>query len=316
MYKVLPYVLALRIYQIGTPRLSSELKPPVTYACLDLINEARAGNKAPPVELHVPGTANEHLEVVRPVYDGNRLVGYLQLALHAKAIDVWTNSIISDSYIEIYQRAGDQPAILINKGGDANLKLGKAEYYKVEGTRWNVAVWSKISVPILPLTLESLFIFLVAVVLAAMVVYLLKNSVSRAVLVDAKNLIMMTTDSIRGNKKHGYHLHLPEFVEAARGLTDVESGGQVERERDDDPDAINISADDLDPLSMSSAGLSVEELDEDDASVMMRHIEMQKQQAQPVTDSGEQKAVFESRDVSQDTAQMQDVSGSMQSGVT
>ncbi|MGD9386272.1 MAG: hypothetical protein PVF28_06930, partial [Thioalkalispiraceae bacterium] len=93
LYKTFPYAKSLRIYQLGTPRLNPNVHPQVSYACLDLISLIDRGNKQPPIEIHVPRTKEQHLEIVRPVYNSKRLIGYIQLTLDVKAVQVWIHSI-------------------------------------------------------------------------------------------------------------------------------------------------------------------------------------------------------------------------------
>ncbi len=264
LYKVFPYAKSLRIYQLGTPRLDKTVTPHVSYACLDLISLIDRGETHPPVEIHVPRTKQQHLEIVRPVYKGKRLIGYMQLTLDVKAVQVWIHSVLGNNYVELFQVADKQKPILIGKGGDADIKTENTGSYKVDGTRWQVSVWSESTLPILPITLGVVFIFLFAVALIGLVVYMLKRSVSNAISMDISNIMHLTIDTMSGKKQHDYQLFMPEFIEAARDVDTLASKGQADRERDDDPNAMSYGGSDLstiDPLYMSE-GVSVEEVDE------------------------------------------------------
>ena len=240
LYKAFPHALALRIFTLASARLDDKTVPPISYACLDLISKARGGERQPPVELHVPNTPGEHVGVVRPVYNGSHLVGYLQLVLDVKIIQVWTHTLVGENYVEIIQRVNNAKPITIAKGGDDTYKLGEVDYYNVEGTRWSVSVWSKASLPILPITIQSVFIFMFAVTLVGLVIYFLRRAVSTAIRIDVNNITQLTADVIRGRKQHDYHLVMPEFLDAARKIKEFNSGATIDRERDDDPNAISI----------------------------------------------------------------------------
>ena len=264
LYKVFPYAKSLRIYQLGTPRLDKTVTPHVSYACLDLISLIDRGETHPPVEIHVPRTKQQHLEIVRPVYKGKRLIGYMQLTLDVKAVQVWIHSVLGNNYVELFQVADKQNPILIGKGGDEDIKTENTGSYKVDGTRWQVSVWSESTLPILPITLGVVFIFLFAVALIGLVVYMLKRSVSNAISMDVTNILHLTVDTMTGKKQHDYQLFMPEFIEAARDVDALANKGQADRERDDDPNAMSYGGSDLstiDPLYMSE-GVSVEEVDE------------------------------------------------------
>ena len=265
LYTTFPYAKSLRIYPIGTPRLDKSVQPEVGYACLNLISLIDRGNKQPPVEIHVPRTPQQHLEIVRPVYNGKRLIGYLQLTLDVKAVQIWIHSVIGDNYVELIQAAENQEPVLIGKGGNEDLKTSSAAYYTVQGTLWKVSVWSESTLPILPITLEVLFLFLLAVALVGLVFYFLKRSVSNAISMDLTNILRLTVDVMRGHKQHDYQLFMPEFLDAARDIDTVVKTTNIDRERDDDPNAVSFGGNDLstiDPLYMAEEGVSVEEVDD------------------------------------------------------
>ena len=111
LYKVFPYAKSLRIYQIGSPRLDKNVTPHVSYACLDLISLIDRGETHPPVEIHVPRTKQQHLEIVRPVFNGKRLIGYMQLTLDVKAVQIWIHSVLGNNYVELFQVADKQKPI-------------------------------------------------------------------------------------------------------------------------------------------------------------------------------------------------------------
>ena len=309
LYKVFPHALSLRIYKVVGPRLNDSLIPPMTYACLDLINHVQRGEKQPPIEIHSPLTKDRHLEIVRPVLDGSRVVGYLQLALKVDAVQHWLRSVVTGHYIELVQFADEQKSILISKDGDVNLRSSSASYVEVKGTRWKVAVWSKATLPILPITLEVVFVFLLAVFLVGLVVYFLMRSVSNAIRLDANSLTQLTIDTMSGKKHHDYQLHMSEFDDAVRQIAEYSSDEPSERERDGDPNAIHFSADDInaiDPLYMDAGRVSVEEMDDDELYKSAEFQKLNSASAQMASPSVPPKAVFEGHEPQ--TAQSSSVS--------
>ncbi|MGD8926322.1 MAG: phosphomannomutase/phosphoglucomutase, partial [Thioalkalispiraceae bacterium] len=303
LYKAYPYAKSLRLYQLGTPRLDSSVHPQVSYACLDLISLIDRGEKEPPIEVHVPHTKEQHLEIVRPVFNGKKLVGYIQLTLDVKAVQVWLNSILGNNYVELIQAAKNQKPVLIGRGGDENLKTSEPSYYHIKGTRWKVSVWSKSTLPILPITYQVLAIFLFAVVLIGLVVYLLKRSLSNTIRLDATNIVRLTADNLRSRKQHDYQLFLPEFQDVARNIALLADSNHIDRERDDDPNAMSYGGNDLttiDPLYMADEGVSVEELDESAMPPQPTIPAQQPAQARPdqANEAATSTARFESRDIS------------------
>jgi len=302
LYKAFPYSIALRIFRVGTQRLDESTFPQVGYACLDLMNAVTRGNNKPPIEVHVPKTKQQHIEIVRPIMNGARAVGYIQLALDVKAFTIWLNEVVGKNYIELIQQSGDH-SIHLGKAGNEELRSSEPHYYDVGGTRWKVAVWSPASSPILPITIEALIIFFLAVSLLGVVVFMLKRSVSHAIQSDATSLIRITADTLLGKKQHGYQLNMPEFIAASRTIDQLRSDAPAERERDDDPNALSVGSAGSDDLSSirnvfgNSGGVSVEEFMDNDVTSSIS--ERASQAATPKS-----KATFESREISVTDAAM------------
>jgi len=289
LYKAFPYALALRIFKSGGAHLDSQVKPEISYACVDLINSVERGQLKPPVEVHAPNTPQQHVAIVRPVIEGGKVIGALQLTLDTKVLSAWMKDAVGKLYIELMQQTGNQPAIMLQATGDKDLRTNITTSYEISGTRWTVSVWSPVSEAILPITLQALFIFLFATALMGLVFYLLKRSVSHTVRADLDNIIQLTTDMMRGARHHDYHLIMPEAEEAARRIDDMRAKGGSERERDYDPGAINVTGADLGRLEPITP-MAVEELDETAVSPELRP------RAQAKPQSAQEKAVFNARD--------------------
>lgn len=258
--------LDLRIFKAGTARQDESLKPHLSYACLDLIRAVESGNHRPPIEVHNPNTPEQHLDVVRPVLRNEQVIGYIQLVNKVDAIKIWLHENTSDTYVELSQHNDEsKPGILLGKVGNADLRSGNAAAYTVGGTRWRAMVWSKPSASILPIGLDVLFVFLVAVLLMGGVLFYLKRMVSNAIRSDVNNLLQLTVATLRGAKQHDFHLGMEEFADAVHRIEELCEGGTIDRERDGDPNAVSYGAasqlNTADPIFMDSNAIAVEEID-------------------------------------------------------
>lgn len=292
LYRAFPYALALRIFRRGTAHLDNSVNPHIGYACLDLLNAVERGNLKPDIEVHVPNTPEQHVAIVRPVMDNGQPIGMLQLVLNVKVLKVWMKQIAGNLFIELKQKTAGQPSVLLDQQGDGSLRTPISYDYQVKGTRWVATVWSPTSETILPITLQAVFFFLVGVALMGLVFYLLKRVTSNTVRNDVTNITRLTADVMRGTQQHDYYLLLPEFSEAARRIDELRTkNSSTERERDDDPNAINVNADlgQFDSLAAMSEGLSVEEIDDSQVTPAVRQ-----NPAAPL--STQDRAVFEARD--------------------
>lgn len=136
----------LRVRLLG-PDVSSvdySSNPPLDYAGLELIREAAASSKAPPLEAHLFGTKEQHLAFVRRI-DGasGRPDGYFLAALDVRLLKEVMRSVPSrGGYTELRQVVVNEPALILGHSGDASAHTGApALLTRVPGTRWQVAYW-------------------------------------------------------------------------------------------------------------------------------------------------------------------------------
>ena len=257
--------LDLRINKVGVTNVNESLIPSLSYACVDLIHLVEGGEKAPPIEIHYPNTPQEHLDVVRPVVKDGRVIGYLQLVNNINAIKIWLADITSETYVELTQHNDEgKPGVLLGKVGNADLRSGSAAAYTVGGTRWRVSVWSKPSASVLPIGLDVLFVFIVAVLFLGGILYYLRKVVSNAISLDVKNLLLLTVETMRGTKQHEYHLRMDEFLDAVPRIEELRSTAPIDRERDTDPNAISYGSpsqfNSADTLFVNASAIAVEEI--------------------------------------------------------
>jgi phosphomannomutase/phosphoglucomutase len=270
--------LNLRVFKQNTARLDQSSTPHIGYACLDLLHRAGQTQQATPAETHVFGTPQQHIGIVQPVLDnGGQVLGYLQLTLNVAELKSWISTVAGDAYIEVSQKVSNKPAIQLASGGTGK-QHSEAETIAIPGTAWQAKIWLPASVITTQWTMWMYIVALLAIVMSALVVLLLKRSVSQTLRTDLDNFMRLIFEHAKGVKKHDYSFYMPEFAEAARMTANLETGGPVERERDDDPDAIsmtgNMSTPDINPMFMSQDSMSVEELSDDAMPDMSEREEM------------------------------------------
>ncbi len=264
--KQFPGALRLRLLPAGIFKVDKRQKPWLGFACLDMQREAEKTRRGPPVEIHVYGTSQQHIDVLQPVLDaaGRRVVGHVQLALDVTLIGKWLQEEGFNGYLELTQTVEGKPALMIGQIGDAGVRnTGLPASATVTGTRWRMNIWSAQVVPSL-FNMNLLVIVLVAMLLCAMILYLLKSALSRAIQADIESFMHLEANFLRRIKRHEYSLKLPEFKTAAGRFETLLQGQSLDRERDDDPDA--VSAGDIslstDRMFMDTGSMEVKELDD------------------------------------------------------
>ncbi len=254
--------IRVRLIPAGTARVDDSTRPPFTYACLDLLRRARTHQTRSPVELHAPGTPDEHLDIIEPVLaeNGRTILGHIQLVLKRQVLDAWVLDIAEGAYVELWQKAN--PSRLIAKAGDPRYQ-GLTEVVSLprKGTLWELKVWEP-GTPVPPLyNPSSMSIIGTAVVLAGLLVYLLARSLSRTVRTDLDNLVDLAVATARGEKSHEYHLRLYEFKQAARKLEDMPRTRRPVRERDSAEEEMGELGLSDNPALASQDSIAVEEMD-------------------------------------------------------
>ncbi len=294
--KQFPGALRLRMLPTGVFKMDKRQTPHLGFACLDMQRQAEDKHLSPPVEIHVFGTAQQHIDILQPVLSlaGDKVVGHIQLALDVMLINKWLQEEGVKGYLELTQPVEGKPALMVGQSGDAAAKTsGLLAFAKVSGTRWRMTVWTPLAVPSL-FNMNLLVIVLVAMLLTAMLLFLLKSALSRSVQVDIESFMQMEANFLRGIKRHEYSLNMPEFKTAAGRFDSLMQGQTLDRERDGDPDAVSISdismSRSMDRVFMDTSSMEVQELDNDAEFKQRMSQQMQQPATSDASNSGVQSA--------------------------
>ncbi|VAX14210.1 Phosphoglucomutase @ Phosphomannomutase [hydrothermal vent metagenome] len=267
--KQFPGALRLRLLRAGIFKADKSQQPHLGFACLDMQRQAEDSHHAPAVEMHVFGSSQQHIDILQPVLSpaGDKVVGHIQLALNVNLIKQWLQKDGVNSYLELTQPVAGKRGLLIGSIGDVALKnTGLTASAVVIGTRWHMQVWTPMVAPSL-FNLNILLVVLVAMLLSALLIFLLRNSLSRAIQVDLENFMQMEAAFLRGIKQHDYSLKIPEFKSAAGRFDNLKQEQSLDRERDDDPDAISVSDismhGSMDRVFMDTGVMEVQEMESD-----------------------------------------------------
>ncbi len=287
--KQFPGALLLRMLPTGVFKVDRTQEPHLGFACLDMQRLAEKTRLSPPVEIHVFGARQQHIDIMQPVLSltGDKVVGHIQLALDVTLISKWLQEEGVKGYLELTQPVEGKPALVIGQAGDMRAKTsGQMAASNVAGTRWRMTVWTPLTAPAL-FNMNLLVIVLVAMLLSAMLIFLLKSALSRAIRNDIENFMQLEANFLRGIKRHEYALKMPEFKTAAGRFDNLKQGKSLDRERDDDPDAISISdismSGSMDRVFMDTGIMEVQELEDD--SEFKQSMSQQMQQSAQSEDS-------------------------------
>ena len=157
-----PKALNVRLLPPGLVSVDMDASPPLSYAALDQMRRAKAGTPTPPMEVHLFGTLQQYISIVRPVMDpaSSDVVGYVMLSLSDGSLqDILDDLQQVNGYIELQQTGPKSDPIAVAVQGDiANREGDAVRVVPIAGSRWQLAYWSpatgqvylfNISVPLL-----------------------------------------------------------------------------------------------------------------------------------------------------------------------
>jgi phosphomannomutase/phosphoglucomutase len=240
-----PKALNIRLLPPGIDQVDMNASPPLSYAALAQLHEAERSESAPPAEVQLLGTPQQHINIVRRVVsrDGGDVVGLLMLSLSMEAIEkILKTAMHTDGYIELQQVAARGKPVPISRQGNSNYQQREpAIVQAVPGSRWQVAYWpvhgsmaylGKIS-------LVVLVVFLLAASGMALVILVLFRRLMLALRQDQVSLVTLMKDLRDDQVRREYPYGLDEMQETLEFMTSLagayafkgEATGPVEREQ-------------------------------------------------------------------------------------
>ncbi len=139
-----PTSIRVRLLLPGIEEVDLETSPPISYAALDMLRHAETQDTPPPVEVHMSGTPQQHINLARRILDptGRRIVGDLMVSYPVQQLQDLLKHDQVDGYAELQQVADATPLVLGSQG-DARFKHAAADsVMPVGGSRWRVAYWA------------------------------------------------------------------------------------------------------------------------------------------------------------------------------
>lgn len=111
----------------------------ISFAALDMLMRARESGTAPPVELHWFGTDRQRFSIVQPVFDGQNVIGLLEVGLPGSLLSEVVDVIdtVPSGYLDLRQGDGSWNDLVIKsvgRGGSAE----QTDSLTVPGTMFRV----------------------------------------------------------------------------------------------------------------------------------------------------------------------------------
>ncbi len=140
-----PTSIRVRLLPPGMQEVDLEISPPISYAALDMLRHAETKDTPPPVEVHMSGTPQQHVNLVRRILDpaGRRIVGHLMVSFSVQQLQGTLHGRQVDGYAELQQVAAATPLVLGSTGSAESKTAQPQSEFPVSGSRWRVAYWAQ-----------------------------------------------------------------------------------------------------------------------------------------------------------------------------
>jgi len=122
-----PEAVRVRILPPGLDEVDMNASPPLSYAALDMLRQAETREEPPPAEVHLFGTPQQHINMVRRILNasGRRIVGHLMVSFPLPMLqDAMNAPRLAQGYGEIWQVSSKGAPLTLATRGDRGLRQG------------------------------------------------------------------------------------------------------------------------------------------------------------------------------------------------
>ena len=138
-----PNAINIQLLPPGIKEINDEVSPPLGYAALAQLRAAENNDAAPPAEVHLFNTPQQHINIVQRVMDpaGSGVVGVIMLSLSGETLKQVLGGVQDmGGYVELQQVGTKGTPFRVSSHGDPEYKDGEPDAVrKVKGSRWQVA---------------------------------------------------------------------------------------------------------------------------------------------------------------------------------
>ena len=180
-----PKSLNVRLLPPGLVSVDIDTSPPLSYSALDQMRIAEAGIQKPPVEVHLLGTLQQYISIVRRVVDpaSGDVIGHIMMSLPNDFLqNIFDDLQQLQGYLELQQTHPNANPTVVTLQGDTSNKAGDAvRIVPIPGSRWQIAYWTPLNNPVYLFTISVPLLFTVLLVTAGLllvVVGLLRSLVN------------------------------------------------------------------------------------------------------------------------------------------
>ncbi|MFA7592819.1 MAG: phosphomannomutase/phosphoglucomutase [Thiohalobacteraceae bacterium] len=219
-----PNSVRVRILPPGLTEVDPDASPPLSYAALDMLRQAETSETPPLAEVHLFGTPQQHITLVRRILSasGRRIVGHLMVSFPLPMIQAALDEPkLPRGYGEVWQVAGSAAPVVLAQRGTRSLRRDQPTVeVAIPGSRWKVAYWAEAR----GFSDSEQGLWIVAgsgVAIFGLLTVLILRSFARALKQDQVLLLGAVRDARDGRLQADYGLQLKECAQAVAGVRHI-----------------------------------------------------------------------------------------------
>ena len=216
-----PNSVRVRLLPPGLTEVDMNATPPLSYAALDMLRQAETTEAPPPAEVHLFGTPQQHINMVRRILSasGRRIIGHLMVSFPMPSIQEALDAPkLSRGYGEVWQMVEKGAPVVLAKRGAAGLRQGQPTVaVDIPQSRWKVAYWSEAG----GFTASSEGLWMIAgsaIAIFGLLLALILRSFLRALQQDQTLILGAVRDARQGRLQADYALQLKECQATIEGV--------------------------------------------------------------------------------------------------
>ena len=286
-----PMAMNIQLLPPGIDQVDMNASPPLSYAALAQMREAERSESAPPAEVQLLNTPQQHVNIVHRVVNPNGdVVGLVMLSLSSGVVQrILEDTARAGGYLEFQQLGAGGAPVTVGHQGERKFKQGKPDAVAaVPGSRWQIAYWPvrHSGAYLGKISLVVLVMFLVAAVVLAAVTLVLFGRLMAALRQDQVSLVTLMKDFRDAQVRREYPHGLDEMQETMEFMTGLAGGyalkgdatAPAEREQDAEyaatQEEIEPVATDFDALQVDNMIVEEEPLEFVPAAAVEQDIEV------------------------------------------
>jgi hypothetical protein len=216
-----PDAVRVRVIRPADTDPDQSVKPAIGYACLDLARQAEAGTERPPLELHLFGSDDAHLDLVRPIVRNGETIASLMVSFPPSKLKEWLDELAPEGgYVEL-QQGWEGP--ILGHIGDVGQKHDAATHRAVvSGSSWQLSYWAGEGIGVAEAQkLGFLATFGIAAAALAAVMFFYALFLSATIKRELEQMAVFMLESSRGKRFHSYPVKMVEMEQALEMMEPV-----------------------------------------------------------------------------------------------